>query len=154
VEVSVELSHQFVVHGCLLVVHSYDRLPVVVHNVVVSAELVVSLRVVGRRVRPVSVVLLPLVLLVHTAFLGLVHIREVDVILVVRAEGASQKLLPGVLLRALLELTVVEARSSAYFLKVEVEAPLMEAMVDFRSRALEEDQRLVEGVLLVEVIQA
>jgi len=84
----------------------------------------------------------------------LVHVREVDVVLVVRAEGASQKLLPGVLLRALLELPVVEASSSAYFLKVQVEAPLMEAMVDFRSRALEEHQGLVQGVLLVEVRQA
>lgn len=69
----------------------------------------------------------------------MVHVREVDVILVIRAKSALEKLLPGIFLSAFLELSIVEAAFSTLFFKVKIEASLMEAMILLRSRAFEED---------------
>jgi hypothetical protein len=61
----------------------------------------------------------------------------VDVVLIIRAESALEELLPGILFGCLLELAIVIATFSALFFEVEIEAPLMEAVVNVRPGTFE-----------------
>lgn len=152
VEFIVKLSHHPVCNRLVLIFHSNDRLSVVVSCAEVPSELVISLRAVGRRIRlVVSHSLLSLASLVTARLLGLiVHVCEVDIVLVIRADSTLEKFLPRILFGCLLELTIVEVAFPTFLFKVEEEASLMETVVNFRSSTFENDKVFVQGVTFIE----
>ena len=140
VEFIVKLSHHPVCNRLVFVFHSNDRLSVVVSCTEVPCVLVISLRAVGRRIRPVAHSLLSLASLVTARLLGLVvHVCEVDIVLVIRANSTLEEFLPCILFGCLLELTIVEVTFLTLLFKVEEEASLMETVVNFRSSTFEND---------------
>ena len=140
VEFIVKLSHHPVCNCLVFVFHSNDRLSVVVSCTEVPSVLVISLRAVGRRIRPVAHSLLSFASLVTARLLGLVvHVCEMDIVLVIRTDSTFEEFLPCILFGCLLELTIVEVTFLTLLFKVEEEASLMETVVNFRSSTFEND---------------
>lgn len=82
VEVQIELSHLSRMQSSFFVFHGNDGLPVGVHHVEVPGELVISLRTVGGRIRPIPHGLLAFTLFVAASLLRLVMVCEMNVVLV------------------------------------------------------------------------